>query len=149
MTKKIPIGAFFDIGKVENRLSTMRRDVELLRDNAAYTTCTTVILCYLDALAAGKGRATSGKFEAFVKQHFPELCADLGRATLGRRSGAKILYVEYRNWLAHLFGPKSGFAIAEDKELQGQYADEIELDGMGRFIAINADRFINDFLQLL
>ncbi len=149
MTKKLSIGAFFDIKKVEHRLSTMHRDVQLLRDNAAYTTCITVVLCSLDALAAGKGRASSGKFEAFVKLHFPALCAELGAATSGRRSGAKVLYDEDRNGLAHLFGPESGFAIAEEMELPGRNAGEMEVDGKGRFAAINADRFINDFLRLV
>ncbi len=149
MPKKLPLGAFHDIRKPENRLATMRRDVNLLRDNDAYTTCTTVVLCYLDALAAGRGKATSGKFEAFVKRHFPELCSELKSVVPGRRSGEKILYDEFRNGFAHLFGPESGYAIGDDRELEGRYADKVEIDGRGTFVAVNADRLISDFLRVV
>lgn len=126
----------------------MRSDVKLLHSNRAYVSMTTVIVCCLDALAAGSGRATSGKFEAFVERHFPDLCHALS-AICNRKKGASVLYDNYRNGFAHLRGPKDKFAIAEDNELGGSWADRIEVDGAGQFVAINVDRLANEFLTLL
>ena len=92
----------------------MRDDVELLLSKRAYLSLTTVIMCCLDALAAGAGKATRGKFESFVEKHFYGLCTALESVCPGRKGGA-ILYDEFRNGFAHLRGPKSKFAIAEDQ----------------------------------
>lgn len=126
----------------------MHHDVKLLYDKRAYVTCTMVILCCIDALAAGNGKATPGKFEAFAKKHFPELCADLDKIFRGK-SGEKVLYTFFRNGFAHLFAPKPGFLIAEDHELDSHYAGRLEFEEVGKFIAINADRLARDFLHLV
>jgi len=148
MTKKLPKSAFFNIKTPKNLYSTMHHDVKLLYDRRAYVTCTMVILCCIDALAASKGNATSGKFGAFVRKHFPELCADLDGTVRGK-SGEMILYDFFRNGFAHLFTPKPGFLIAEVEELEGRYAGRLEFGGVGKFIAINADRLARDFLRLI
>lgn len=126
----------------------MRSDVELLRSHRAYLSLTTVIVCCLDALAAGSGRATRGKFEKFVERHFPDLCRALSTACVSKK-GVSVLYDNYRNGFAHLRGPKDGFAIAEDDELNGDWVDQIEVDGVGKYVAINVDRLAKEFLELL
>lgn len=126
----------------------MHHDVKLLHDKSAYVTCTLVILCCIDALAAGKGKSTRGKYEVFAKKHFPELCADLDNIVC-RKSGEKALYDFFRNGFAHLFAPEPGFAIAEDHELDSRYAGRLEFEGVGERVAINVDRLAGDFLRLI
>lgn len=126
----------------------MRSDVKLLVEHRAYLSLTTIIVCCLDALAAGPGRATKPKFKRFVTSHFPELCADLERSCPGK-TGAATLYEAFRNGFAHLRGPQSGFAIAEDHELGGAFADEFTVDGLGRFVGLNVDRLAREFVALL
>jgi hypothetical protein len=92
--------------------------------------------------------ASSGKFCAFVKKNFQELCSDLD-GTVPRKSGEKVLYAFFRNGFAHRFAPERGFLIAEDHELDGRYAGIVEFNGVGKFIAINADRLAEDFLKLI
>jgi hypothetical protein len=148
MTRKLPRSAFYSIKSPEHFYTAMGRDVKLLREHVSYTTCTTVVLCCIDAMAAGSGEANRGSFATFVNEHFPALCADLD-GTVPGKSGAEVLYSKFRNGFAHLRGPKSGFAIAEDHELEGRYAGEIEVEGIGKFVAINVDRLINDFLRVV
>jgi hypothetical protein len=148
MTRKLSKDSLYRIRSPENFASAMRDDVRLLAEHRRYVTCTTVILCCVDALSAGTGRATRGKFVAFVTRHFPELCQDLERTVPGR-PGAETLYDKYRNGFGHLRGPKSGFAIAEEHEVGGRYADEIEVEGVGPFVALNVDRLTSDFLLFL
>lgn len=148
MFKKISLPTSYRIKAPEHFCAVMARDVALLRDRGSYETCTTVILCCIDALAAGSGDADRGKFAAFVKKHFPTLCTELDGAVSGK-SGADVLYDKYRNGFAHLRGPKSGFAIANDSELEGRYATEVEIEGRGTWVAINVDRLINDFSQVV
>jgi len=146
--KKLSLPASYSIKAPEHFYAVMGRDVALLRDKGSYETCTTVILCCIDALAAGPGNADRSKFGAFVKKHFPTLCAELHGAVPGK-SGAEVLYDKFRNGFAHLRGPKSGFAIANDAELEGHYATEVEIEGKGKYVAINVDRFIDDFRQVV
>jgi hypothetical protein len=148
ITKKLPKSAFYNIPTPKNLYSTMHHDVKLLYDSRSYVTCTLVILCCIDALAAGKGKAAPAKFEAFAKKHFPELCTGLD-GTIRGKSGEKVLYAFFRNGFAHLFTPKPGFVIAEDHELDSRYAGRLEFEGVGKFISINADRLARDFLRLI
>ena len=148
MVRKLPQESLYRIRDPKNFHAAMRADVELLLSNRRYVTLTTAIVCCLDALAAGSGQATSGKFQSFVEKHFRGLCKDLEAVCPGRK-GSRILYDEFRNGFAHLRGPKSGFAIAEDHELAGKWADKIEVDGVGRGVAINVDRLAHEFLKLL
>lgn len=148
IVKKLPKSAFYDIKARDNFYKAMRGDVTLLQENCSYTTCTTLVLCCLDALAAGSGSVTRGKFVQFVECHFPQLCADL-KATVGSpKSGAEVLYENYRNGFAHLRAPKPGFAIANDDELDGKYAGRLHFEGHREFVAINVDRLIDDFVKL-
>lgn len=148
MTEKISLPASYSINAPEHFYAVMCHDVALLRDQGSYETCTTVILCCIDALAAGPGDAHRNKFGAFVEKHFPTLCADLD-GTVPGKSGAEVLYDKFRNGFAHLRGPKSGFAIANNSELKGRYAAEVEVKEKGTWVAINVDRLIDDFTQIV
>jgi hypothetical protein len=148
MAKKLPAKTLYRIRAPQNFHAAMRADIELLAKHRAYLSLTTVIVCCLDALAAGSGKSGRGKFNAFVTKHFPRLCSDLEKVHPGR-PGAATLYAEFRNGFAHLRAPNSRFAIAEDHELDGAFAGEIEVDGVGSFVALNVDRLAREFLALL
>jgi hypothetical protein len=148
MVLKLPADSFYKIRDPLNFKAAMRADVELLRLNRAYLSLTTIIFCCIDALAAGTGKATRGKFEAYVGQNFPDLCREL-EAACAEGNGAGILYDHFRNGFAHLRGPKAEFAIAEDHELQGRWADKVEVEGYREVVAINVDRLATEFLRLL
>jgi hypothetical protein len=77
MVRKLSPEGFYKIRDPKNFHAAMRADVELLLSKRAYLSLTTVIMCCLDALAAGSGRATRGKFERFVTKHFHDLCTAL------------------------------------------------------------------------
>ena len=99
-------------------------------------------------LSRGPGEATRGKFESFVEQHFPQLSEALKSCRPGRR-GSATLYDGFRNGFAHLRAPKPEFAIVEDHEVDGLWADRIDIVGVGEFVAINVDRLAREFLSLL
>jgi hypothetical protein len=147
MVLKLPADSLYKIRDPQNFRAAIRADVELLRSNRAYLSLTTIIMCCLDALAAETGEASRGKFEAYVGQHFPDLCRELGAACAS--NGARILYRNFRNGFAHLRGPKAEFAIAEDHELQGRWADKVEVEGYRELVAINVDRLATEFLRLV
>jgi len=148
MVRKLSPEGFYQIRDPNNFHAAMCADVELLLSKRAYVSLTTVIMCCLDALAAGSGEATRGKFESFAGKHFPGLCTALESVCPGRKGGG-ILYDEFRNGFAHLRGPKSKFAIAEDHELSGDWADMVEVNAVGHFVAINIDRLAGEFLRVL
>ncbi|MBM3728536.1 MAG: hypothetical protein FJW40_24315 [Acidobacteria bacterium] len=127
----------------------MKSDVTLLHEHRAYLSLTTIVFCCLDALAAGRGKATSGKFKNFVSHHFPVLVDDIENACDRRGSGAAILYDAFRNGFAHLRAPKIRFAIAEDHELDSRWVGFIQADESGRFLALNVDRLTREFLTLV
>ena len=145
--KTLPSSAHYSIRAPENYYRDMREDVEVLRDRQRFIACVLVILSCIDALAADSGKATSGKFKAFVKREFPELCAGLDRVVRGK-SGPDVLYDSFRNGFSHLRGPKANFAIADNTELNGEWAGEVEVDSKGKFVAINVERLIEHFLAL-
>ena len=142
-----PKDDMYHIRDPKNFLSAMRVDVELLWKNNRYIPLTTLIMCCLDALAADPGKATSKTFGRFVKKHFPDLCMLLDPDRPGL-TGADILYKNFRNGFAHERGPKSKFVIAEDHEVEGQWAGRFpDLDGQP--VGINVDRLAEEFLKLL
>jgi hypothetical protein len=131
----------------KNFHAAMRDDVKLLLENKRYLALTTVIMCCLDALAAGSGEARPSKFERYMKKHFPDLCTRLDSVRPGRR-GANVLYDKFRNGFAHNRGPKPSFVIAEDHEVEGEWAGRFpDLDGQP--VGINVDRLAKEFLTLL
>jgi hypothetical protein len=144
MVLKLPADSFYSIRDPQNFLTAIRADVELLHSHHSYVSLTTIIMCCIDALAAGTGKATRGKFEAYVRQNFPQLCREI-EAACGSHNGAGILYDNFRNGFAHLRGPKAAFAIAEDHELHGRWADRVEVNGH-KLVAINVDRLTTEFL---
>ena len=148
MIRQIPNVQFYNIHDQNNFYNAMRKDVQLLLDNKAYLSLATVVVCCLDALAAGSGYAGRAKFIAFVEQHFPQLCTEL-HATYPRRDGADTLYREYRNGFAHIRSPRPKFAIVENYEIDGAWAEEFAINGMGTFVGLNVDRLGREFLLLL
>lgn len=148
MPKKLPGSAYYSIRAPQNFYRDMRGDVELLNQHQRFSACITVILSCIDALAAGQGQATRGKFVALVEREFPDLCRALD-PTVRSRSGAAVLYEQFRNGYAHLRGPKSGFAIADNQELDGAWAGRLELEGKGEFVAMNVERLVLHFLALV
>jgi hypothetical protein len=149
MAQRLPPESLYRIREPRNFYAAMRSDVKLLHSHRAYVSLTTIIVCCLDALAAGSGRASRGKFETFVEKHFPGLCHALTAVFPGKKKGVEVLYENYRNGFAHMRGPKDRFAIAEDHELGGNWADRIEIEGVGLLVAINVDRLAKEFLELL
>ncbi len=147
MPRVLPKEDFYRIRAPEHFFAAMRADVRLLAKHRAYLALSTVIMCCLDALAAGSGEATRGKFTEFVKRHFPDLCRSLGAACPGK-IGSELLYDSFRNGFTHLRRPKAEFAIAEDHELDGEWADKIRVED-AVFVAINIDRLAREFLLLL
>ena len=149
ITKKIASNDIYKIKDSGNFYPTIRREVQVLYDNRCYTTCTVVIMCCLDAFAADKGEAGRSKFESFVQKNFLALCKCLD-GTVPGKTGAEVLYHKYRNGFAHLFSPKSDFAIAQDSELDGRFVGRFEVEGTRRIIvALNVDRLIREFLELV
>ena len=140
-------GDLYHIRDPKNFHAAMRDDVNLLLNNKRYLALTTVIMCCIDALAAGTGYADPGKFEHFIKKHFPDLCALLDSVS-PPHSGAHVLYDKFRNGFAHNRGPKASFVIAEDHEVGGDWAGRYPaLDGQP--VGINVDRLAREFLALL
>ena len=99
MVMKLSANNFYRIRDPKNFYAAMRADIELLRSSRRYLSLTTVIVCCLDALAAGSGEATRGKFEKFAKTHFPDLCATLEAVCAGRKGGCPSVAVPTR-WLS-------------------------------------------------
>jgi len=76
MVRKLSPEGFYKIRDPKHFHAAMRADIELLLSKPgkpAYLTLTTVIMCCIDALAAGSGEAAKPKFERFVTKHFPGL----------------------------------------------------------------------------
>jgi len=139
---------FYAIRSPANYYHDMRVDIEVLYRNERYSTCTMIILCCTDALGAGEGEATSGKFAAFAEKELPDLCAALACAQPGK-TGAQVLYDKFRNGFSHRRGPKAAFAIARDHELAGDWAGELPVDGRRLFWAVNVDRLVKEFLAVV
>jgi hypothetical protein len=148
MVKRIPEKAWYNIRDPKNFYVAMRDDVKLLFEHRAYLSLTTIIVCCLDAIAASGGHASKATFSKFVVGHFPGLVKDIERARPGK-TGADVLYEEFRNGFAHLRGPKPSCAIAENHELDGDWAGIVEIPGGAPLLAINVDRLAQEFLALV
>ena len=148
MPKTLPSTAYYSIRDPQNYYRDMREDVEVLRANKRFTACVLVILSCLDAIAAGKGDATNGKFKSFATTEFPELCKGLDGILPGK-SGADVLYDSFRNGFMHLRGPKANFGIADNSELDGKWAGLVTVEGKGTYVVINVERLIEHFLALV
>jgi len=145
--RELPAASLYRIRDPKNFKTAMRDDVQLLQAHKKYLSLSTIIMCCIDALAAGTGRATGGKFENYVNRHFPDLCRQLANAC-GARNGARTLYDNFRNGFAHQRSPKSQFAITEEHETPGVWAERVKVDGR-ETIALNIDRLAQEFLKLL
>lgn len=145
---KLPKDSFFSIRAPVNLYNDMLRDVEVLYRQPAFTSCLTLIACFIDALGAGSGGADKAKFVAFMERHFRGLCDELGTAVPGK-PGAVTFYQEFRNGLAHLRGPKSGYALARDNETGGAYVEVFDVDQHGRYVGVNVDRLYTEFMALV
>jgi hypothetical protein len=123
-------------------------DVELLYRSERFTSCTALVLAYVDALASPGADSDRGAFARYIAAHFPELSTGLGNRVPGK-SGGDLLYDRFRNGLLHGLGPKDGFALCRDGELGGRYVDEVQVLGTGQFVGINVDRLVRDFLGIV
>ena len=90
MVRRIPADNFYRIRDPKNFYATMRSDVTLLLKHRAYLSLTTVILCCLDAIAAGSGEASKGKFGTFISRHFPDLIASIEKNCAGKKEIATL-----------------------------------------------------------
>lgn len=153
MIRKLESDRYYRIRDRENFHPAMRSDVELLHFHRRYVSLATIIVCCLDAIAAGSAEASRPKFEAFVTTHLPDLCRALEDARPDKdhpnKKGSAILYDGFRNGFAHRRAPKTDLAIAEDHELGGDWAGRLEIKGVGEFVALNVDRLAREFLVLL
>jgi len=145
---KLPSSSYVPLQDPKVRYPAMARDLQLLHANKAFVSCAILILCFIDALAAGKGRATKGKFKRFVETNLRGLIAALEPLS-PRKPAGMLLYDAYRNKLAHLFRLESGFLLCENPEICGDYAAEVQINGGARCIGINIDRLANDFIAWL
>jgi hypothetical protein len=60
------------------------------------------------------------------------------------------LYEEYRNGLAHSRRPNNSPGIAEEHEVNGAWAERLQISGTDRqIVCINVDRLAREFLLLL
>jgi hypothetical protein len=146
--KTIPTDEVFRTGVSSNRYNLMHLDVELLHRQERFTSCTVLMMCFVDALASPDSDSDRSRFAQFVKAHFAELYKGLDGLVPGK-TGGDLLYDRYRNGLLHRLGPKAGFALCRNAELDGAFVGEIEIEGMGRFTAINVDRLVDEFLSLI
>jgi len=146
--KTIPYNAVYRTSIPGNRYSLMRNDVELLHRKGCFTSFTALVMCYIDALASPGAKSRRGRFEKFVEKNFAELCRGLNGHFPGN-SGSHTLYERYRDGLVHGLGPKEGFALCTNDELDGAYSGEVEVAGIGRFTGINVDRLAKDFLSMV
>ncbi len=137
-----------DLSVRENRERLMLADVELLYREERFTSCCLLIMCFLDALASpGKDR-DKGAFQKLLGDEFRPLCEAL--RPLHNVEPSALIYDRYRNGLSHGLGPKPGFAMCRDAELEGRYAGAIaHPSANGTLIGLNVDRLFNDFCALL
>jgi hypothetical protein len=151
--QEIALENLYIVRDPKNFLPDMRKDVEVLLTNRRYLSLTTIIVLCLDALAAGSGEPKKSKFENFVTKHFPDLCTALELAASQalsprREKGARLLYEGFRNGFAHYRAPKVNFAIVEDREIKGKWADWIK-SGERSGIGLNVDKLAREFLKVL
>ncbi len=146
MSKNIPKSEFVNIGNLSTRYNTMIDDVSLLYQQGRFVSCTWLILSCLDTLASAAVSSNRGAFSRYVVDHFPVLDKELS-AIQQNKSGGDLLYDRYRNGLAHAFGPKHGFALARNDELDGAFAGVVEVEELGPFIGLNVDRLATEFLE--
>jgi hypothetical protein len=145
----LPRESRYRIREPKNLYPTMRRDIQLLQKNGSYQGLATLIVCFIDTLAAGTGEANRSKFADFIMENFPCLCADLNQICSVKKTGAETFYDAFRNGFAHLGAPKDRFAIADNAELDGAWAGIVKIEGDGQFIAININRLAAEFVDVL
>lgn len=148
MVVKLPKEAFFSTRDPANFYKGMLEDAQILWDAPSYTSCMTLLVCFIDALAAGGGGADKSKFRPFLEQHFGVLCQELEAAVPGK-PGAITFYEEFRNGLAHMRGPRSGFALARNEETSGKYIEVFDVEGRGQYVGVNVDRLYSDFVAVV
>ncbi len=146
IVRKLPADTWYQIRSPKNFYSAMRSDVELLLKHRAYVSLTTIIVCCLEAIAAGAGEATRGNFAAFVARNFPDLVTEIEGACPGKE-GTAVFCDGYRNGFAHLRAPKPKLAIAEEHELDGHWAGLLDVNGVP-ILALNVDRLAREFMIL-
>jgi hypothetical protein len=149
MHRTLKAKEIYRISAPENLYKDMRADVKLLHSHKAYASLTTIIMCCIDALAAGSGTAGPKCFYSFVEKHFPDLCTALDPVWPGRK-GSHVLYDKFRNGFAHKRGPKLDSLIMQDYEVMNDcWAEKFNIDTGGQAVGLNVDRLAREFLTLL
>ena len=148
MVVKLTKKDFYSLRDPANLYRDMLRDVELLYQQSAFTSCITLIVCFIDTLATGSGKAKKSKYTAFMEKQFKVLCNEL-RVAVPSKQGSVTFYEQFRNGLAHIHGPKTGYALARNNETGGKYIEIFEVDQYGRYVGINVDRLYAEFVELL
>ena len=145
MVAKVPKEQLHSIRDSAHFHDELIRDVKLLWEANAFPSCVTLIVCFIDALAVGARGAEKARYLQFLELHFRSLCDELS-AVVPVKPGAVTFYEQFRNGLAHLRGPKGGYALARATETNGKYIEEFEVDQVGRYVGINVDRLYADFI---
>lgn len=144
--KKLPDEQILNTRDPKKRYALMAADVRLLYEHERFTSCTMLLLCFVDAMASQGLKAHRGAFGKFVEKQFPELYQALDGRVPGRKAG-DLLYDCFRNGLTHGLELKSDFALCRKHELNDAYVENIKIDGVGSFIGLNVDRLVEDFLS--
>ena len=144
----IPLEQAFRTSETRNRHGLMKNDVMALYASRAFTSCTILVMCFLDALASPTTDSDRGSFGRFVDLYFPELASGLDGLVPGK-TGSDLLYDRYRNGLLHRLGPKDRFAICTDPELDGAWVGQVEVESLGIFTGINVDLLVQRFVDVV
>ncbi len=142
MIKEIPKENYMNLGDSKVLAKELRKSVNVLHEKRHYTAALCVIACGIDAFI-NRGRKGKQQIEiaycAVIRKHF------FDSAVLP----AKKFYTMYRHGIAHEFAPKRGFAMYEDRELNGKYVGNRKIEGFSEArIGLNMDRLIKDFIKL-
>jgi hypothetical protein len=116
------------------RIEMMRSTVSLLEQKPELGfVLMSVVAAFIDGLAKGPPGRTREAYIAYLKQHFPTLCAELG---------AETFYAHFRSCGIHEFAPRPPFGVAHGGP--SEYVSNREEGGM-QWSFLNVDRLVADF----
>ncbi|HUK55750.1 MAG TPA: hypothetical protein VLY20_03745 [Nitrospiria bacterium] len=142
MAKKVPKQEFVDLGDRRILADELKKSVEICHKDGRYVAVLCIIVCGIDAFAAGDKSFTAHKrdYLKILEKHFP---------VLSKKLGAQKFYNTYRHGIVHHFHPMKGYNLSQDSDLNGEYVAELEIEGrQAAGVSINMDRLISDFIQL-
>ena len=98
-----------------------------------------LISTFIDGLASGPKGGARAAYLAYLRQHFPNLCAAIT---------PEDFYEYLRSASVHEFGVRPPFALWRDSDLGGRYLGDVQVAG-STFKAFNIDRLYADFVAHL